>query len=412
VRALAESTLRQFEEAAVAGVALHYELDQRAVRDYKLSDQSVVVMTDYLGPHPGELPIEGARPTLSVEEAYTLSEDQLADKLVQEFGGKRRFSKQTWVLDKRVELTAYLTNLSLENVARRRRELAVLPPDYLRQAASGIVSFCFGLAIGRWSCASWNEVWEEFIEKDPFALDLHTSPAMAIHAGNTHGEFGDVKPLIVDDPASDLDVIRLMDVVFDRIWGPAAVTIVGELCEILGIKELREYFRKPAKGGFWEDHVTRYSKSRRQAPIYWLLQSPKRNYALWLYYHRLDKDLLFKALVTHVGPKIQHENNRFDEMRKQKQIAADSGKGAKKIDKEIERQEDLISELREFEDNLRRVANFHFEPDLNDGVVLNIAPLHELVPWKEAGSYWGELLEGSYEWSSIGKQLRQKGMVK
>src|SRR4029077_12137566 len=32
------------------------------------------------------------------------------------------------------------------------------------------------------------------------------------------------------------------------------------------------------------------------APIYWLLQSSKKNYALWLYYHRLDKDILFKAL--------------------------------------------------------------------------------------------------------------------
>ena len=46
------------------------------------------------------------------------------------------------------------------------------------------------------------------------------------------------------------------------------------------------------------------------------------------------------------------------------------------------------------------------------GFVLNIAPLHELVPWKDAKSYWEELLKGEYEWSSIGKQLRQKGLVK
>ena len=26
--------------------------------------------------------------------------------------------------------------------------------------------------------------------------------------------------------------------------------------------------------------------------------------------------------------------------------------------------------------------------------------------------YWDELLKGEYEWSSIGKQLRQKGLVK
>lgn len=40
------------------------------------------------------------------------------------------------------------------------------------------------------------------------------------------------------------------------------------------------------------------------------------------------------------------------------------------------------------------------------------APLHELVPWKEAKNYWEELLAGKYEWSSIGKQLREKGLVR
>jgi hypothetical protein len=70
------------------------------------------------------------------------------------------------------------------------------------------------------------------------------------------------------------------------------------------------------------------------------------------------------------------------------------GKEAKRLAKEVERQEDFLSELRDFEDKLRRAANLHLEPDLNDGVVLNIAPLHELVPWKEAKNYWEELLEG------------------
>jgi len=90
----------------------------------------------------------------------------------------------------------------------------------------------------------------------------------------------------------------------------------------------------------------------------------------------------------------------------------ESGKGARKLDKEIEKQEDFLSELRDFKDKLQRAANLHLEPDLNDGVVLNIAPLWELVPWKEAEKYWNELLGGKYEWSSIGKQLREKGLVK
>jgi hypothetical protein len=218
--------------------------------------------------------------------------------------------------------------------------------------------------------------------------------------------------ILVDDYNHQSNIVRRVREVLELIWQKRAEAVENEACEILGVTELSEYFRKSGKGGFWGDHVTRYSKSRRKAPIYWLLQSSKRNYALWLYYHRLDKDILFKALVNYVEPKIQRESNRLDEMRQQRQTTGASGKGIKKIDKDIERQDDLISELRDFEDKLRRVANLHLEPDLNDGVLLNIAPLHELVPWKEAKSCWDELLEGEYEWSSIGKQLQRKGMVK
>jgi hypothetical protein len=56
------------------------------------------------------------------------------------------------------------------------------------------------------------------------------------------------------------------------------------------------------------------------------------------------------------------------------------------------------------------VADLHLEPDMNDGVVLNIAPLWELVPCKVAKQYWDELTAGKYERSAIGKQLREKGM--
>ncbi len=219
--------------------------------------------------------------------------------------------------------------------------------------------------------------------------------------------------ILVDDSEHQQDdIVRRMRDVLEIIWKERAEAIEKEACDILGIKELREYFRKSGKGGFWDDHISRYSKSRRNAPIYWLLQSSKKNYGLWLYYHRLDKDLLFKALVNYVEPKIRLEVSRLDSLRSQKSAAGDSGKAAKKIDKDIEKQEDFISEMRDFEDKLRRAANLHLEPDLNDGVVLNIAPLHELVPWKEAKSYWNELIAGEYEWSSIGKQLREKGLVK
>src|SRR5262249_4436620 len=108
--------------------------------------------------------------------------------------------------------------------------------------------------------------------------------------------------LLVDDTASEEDVVARSRHVFEVLWGERAYRIEQEACDLLGIKDLRDYFRRSGKGGFWDDHITRYSESRRNAPIYWLLQSSKRSYALWLYYQRFDKDLLFKALVNHVEP--------------------------------------------------------------------------------------------------------------
>jgi hypothetical protein len=105
------------------------------------------------------------------------------------------------------------------------------------------------------------------------------------------------------------------------------------------------------------------------------------------------------------------EEGRPEPLRAHRAAAGSAGSSVKKLEKALDRQEEFISELRDFEGKLRRVANLHLDPDLNDGVVLNIAPLHELVPWKEAKKYWDELREGKYEGSSIGIQLREKGIV-
>ncbi|MBA3473328.1 MAG: hypothetical protein H0T57_08925 [Rubrobacter sp.] len=215
--------------------------------------------------------------------------------------------------------------------------------------------------------------------------------------------------ILVDDPDHPDDVVRRVREVLELLWGERADEIEGEACDLLGVKDLRAYFRNPKK--FFEFHVKRYSKSRRKAPIYWLLQSPKRSYGLWLYYHRLDPDILFKALTKYVEPKIRLEESRLEEYEARRRSAGTGGREAKGAEKALAKGEELLTDLREFRDRLDRAAKLHLRPDLNDGVVLNIAPLHELVPWKEAKSKWNELLSGKYEWSSIGKQLREKGIV-
>jgi hypothetical protein len=279
-----------------------------------------------------------------------------------------------------------------------------------------ILSYCLGSVVGRWDLRFALGTATSHPLADPF-LPTPTRPVgiLVSHEQSSEKSYPlriTNEGILVDDGDHSEDVVRRVRDVIEVIWRNRAEGIEAEACQILSVKELRDYYRKPGKGGFWDDHISRYSKSRRKAPIYWLLQSSEKNYALWLYYHRLDKDLLFKALVNYVEPKLRLETNRLETLRSEKSATGDSVKEAKRFAKEVEQQEDFISELRDFEDKLRRAANLHLEPNLNDGVVLNIAPLHELVPWKEAEGCWEELLAGKYEWSSIGQQLRQKGLVK
>jgi hypothetical protein len=283
--------------------------------------------------------------------------------------------------------------------------------------AAAVVSYAMGCAFGRWDVRHSLGDGPSIEQPDPLG-PLPTAPLgmlkgvdglpLAIPPKGYPLE-GEWDGIVVDDFGHPKDACSAVRQIFELIWRSRTDRLENEVTEALKVKHLRDYFRKPGKGGFWDDHVSRYSKSRRKAPIYWLLQSSKKNYAIWLYYHRLDKDILFKALVNYVEPKIRLEDDRLQSLRSQK---GEGGKATKKLDKEIEKQEEFLSELRDFEEKLRRAAELRLEPDLNDGVVLNIAPLHELVPWKEAEKYWEELLEGKYEWSSIGKQLREKGLVK
>jgi len=211
--------------------------------------------------------------------------------------------------------------------------------------------------------------------------------------------------ILVDDPEHPDDIVRRVREVLEVLWKDRSEAIEKEACDILGVRELRDYFRKPAGGGFWMDHVKRYSKSRRKAPIYWYLRSARGSYGLWLYYHRLDKDILFKALLNYVEPKIRLEEDRLNALRARREAAGKSGREAKALEKEIDRQEQFVAELQDFRDKLRRAANLHLDFDLNDGVILNMAPLWELVPWNEPKKYWEELGEGKYDWSHIALQL-------
>lgn len=291
--------------------------------------------------------------------------------------------------------------------------------DNLRSTTVSLLSYAVGCAFGRW------DIRYATGEKTPPELPDPFAPLPVCSPGMLQGEDGlplsatppgyplriNWNGILVHDAPDTNDIVRRVRDVLRLLWPDTSESIEAEMCDALGVKDLRDYFRKPGSGGFWMDHVHMYSKSHRKAPIYWLLQSSHKNYGIWLYYQRLDSDLLFKVLQNYVEPKLKLEQNHETEASHKLTAGGLSVSETRQAQKDLEKQQDLVAEIRNFRDTLKKAADLRLTPDLDDGVVLNIAPLHELVPWVEAAKYWDELLAGKYPWSSVGKQLEQKGMV-
>jgi hypothetical protein len=207
--------------------------------------------------------------------------------------------------------------------------------------------------------------------------------------------------ILVDDSDNPNDIVRRVREVLIAIWKEHADIIEQEASEILDIKDLREYFRKSSL--FFAEHLKRYFKSRRHAPIYWPLSTASGSYTLWLYYHRLNDDSLYTALNKYVKPKIDDTEKHF--RRLESELPNAMGREASSLRTEFEETAILLDELREFRDELARVADFPYKPNLNDGVLITASPLWKLFrlpKWrKEVQDCWKKLEAGDFDWANL-----------
>jgi len=161
---------------------------------------------------------------------------------------------------------------------------------------------------------------------------------------------------------------------------------------------------------FFPLHIKMYSKSRRKAPIYWQLATPSASYSVWIYIHAFTKDTLFRVQNDYVAGKLAHEERQLETLR------AEAGPDPVTAQrKAIEAQEAFVEELRTFLDEVKRVAPL-WTPNLDDGVIINFAPLWRLVPhhkpWqRELKSTWDELCAGKYDWAHLAMHLWPERVV-
>lgn len=281
-----------------------------------------------------------------------------------------------------------------------------------------LLMWCVGVVFGRWDIRKAVD-FSLLPELDgPFDPLPRCAPGalMGLDLPAAPEEVGDDYPLpvawdgiLVDDPANRAwDIVERVREVLTLLWGDQAVVLERDMLGVLGVESLREYFRNPHR--FFDFHIKRYSKSRRKAPIYWLLQSEKRNYGIWLYMHRLRQDALYVAARNYADAKVALEETHLSDL--QQGLEALSGGERKRRERDIDAQDRLVAEVMNFRRMLDQIALLNLPPDMNDGVVIGIAPLHPLVPWKEAERYWNDLIKGKYEWSTMSQQMRARGLVK
>ena len=83
--------------------------------------------------------------------------------------------------------------------------------------------------------------------------------------------------------------------------------------------------------------------------------------------------------------------------------------------KDIEDQEKFVAELASMAEEVERIAPL-WNPNLNDGVIINFAPLWRLVPqnkaWqKECKECWDSLVAGEYDWAHLAMHLWPERVV-
>jgi hypothetical protein len=251
-------------------------------------------------------------------------------------------------------------------------------------AARDVISYLIGAAFGQW--------------------DVRIPAPDAV----LRGKFEDVPPgLLVDDPGHRLDIEQRLLAAAKVVLDEDVEEIVAEAMRELGFDSVRAYLR----AGFFEDHLKRYSRSRRQAPIYWPLGVPSGRWTVWLYAPRLTRELLVEvvdlARAKTAPPTMLHAVGS-DGSARRREVPADRRSAVAGGPFRAEpRDETLIVEIDGFLAEAERIVALGWVPNLDDGAVLCAAPLADLCPnWPELQRYRQELKAGSYPWASVARWAR------
>ena len=213
--------------------------------------------------------------------------------------------------------------------------------------------------------------------------------------------------ILVEDSNSVNSIFKFINDSIYKIWGSKGDIAINELCEIGQFRTIEDFISQP--NGFFDYHYKRYTKSRREAPIYWPLSSSSGNYTIWLYYSKLNDQTLISIINNYLQPKIDEVVETIRQMSNNVNL---DNKGLK----ELKFLQDFEHELEDMKKEIKSVASLPYKPNHDDGVLITAAPLYKLfrhAKWrKSTEECWKSLEIGEYDWAHLAYSIWPERVAK
>ncbi len=267
-------------------------------------------------------------------------------------------------------------------------------PEYVEQfepePPTDHLSFALGVAFGRFGANGEGTL-------DPSQDDLaHALPAGILFLDGSLGE---------DDRRDSLGHTAAR--IIHENWSEYGPAIDNQ-------RSLRDWLREKF---FADVHKGMYENR----PIHWPLSSKKKTFVAWMTIHRWNDQTLRVLLADHLEPALKRLDGEIADL-----TQARAGSDTKQVRSAEQRYDDVKAwrdELAEFIENVRqcaergpaaadakrpeREADARYDPDLDDGVMINSAALWPLLEpqWKDPQKWWKELVAATgkkdYDWSHL-----------
>ena len=191
-------------------------------------------------------------------------------------------------------------------------------------------------------------------------------------------EFGIIP--ITDEKDFSNDIVEKVKEFIKIVYGEESLKDnLNFIAEALGNKDnkpseeiIRTYFLKD----FYSDHLQRYQKR----PIYWLMNSGKKNaFSCLFYMHRYEPLTVARVRADYLIPYQEMLENKRKFIERQLSDDDISAKEKKNIEKQLKELDTLLKELREYANEVKHIAEQKIPLDLDDGVNINYEKLGAIL---------------------------------